>query len=244
MANLPSPQKELSTASIHSLSMPIASPSEYLSNNQAEGLGQATLAEPLTGPLAEPLVGPPAGKIAGKLIVLAGPSGVGKGTLLSRLRQQHPELQVSISATTRQPRPGEIDGQHYYFVSRDRFQEMINTHQLLEWAEFAGNCYGTPKAPIESAIAQGKQVILEIELLGARQVRQSFPEALQIFVMPPSTETLEERIRGRAQDSEAAIAKRLAQAQVELAAASEFDIQIVNDDIETALAELESTLFQ
>ena len=179
----------------------------------------------------------------GQLIVLAGPSGVGKGTLLNRLLTAHPEVKVSVSATTRKPRPGEIDGQHYYFVSRDRFNAMVANGDLLEWAEFAGNCYGTPKAPIEKAIARGEQVILEIELLGARQVRQSFPEAQQIFILPPSVEALEARIRGRGHDSDEAIAQRLAQAKTELAAANEFDLKIVNDSLETALAELEAALF-
>lgn len=179
----------------------------------------------------------------GQLIVLAGPSGVGKGTLLNRLLAAHPEVKVSVSATTRKPRPGEIDGQHYYFVSRDRFNAMVANGDLLEWAEFAGNCYGTPKAPIEKAIARGEQVILEIELVGARQVRQSFPEAQQIFILPPSVEALEARIRSRGHDSDEAIAQRLNQAKTELAAANEFDLKIVNDSLETALAELEAALF-
>ena len=182
-------------------------------------------------------------QINGQLIVLAGPSGVGKGTLLNRLLVAHPEVKVSVSATTRKPRPGEIDGQHYYFVSRDRFNDMVADGDLLEWAEFAKNCYGTPKAPIEKAIARGEQVILEIELLGARQVRQSFPEAKQIFILPPSVEALEARIRSRGHDSDEAIAQRLAQAKTELAASDEFDLKIVNDSLETAFAELEAALF-
>ncbi len=180
---------------------------------------------------------------AGCLIVLAGPSGVGKGTLLNRLLQQHPEIEVSVSATTRKPRRGEIDAQHYYFLSPQQFKKMVENGELLEWAEFAGNCYGTPKAPIEAAIARGQQVILEIELVGARQIRKSFPEAKQIFIMPPNAESLEKRIRDRGQDSEEAIAKRLAQAQVELAAADEFDYHIVNDDLAAALSELEAAIF-
>ncbi|MEL6470561.1 MAG: guanylate kinase [Cyanobacteria bacterium J06623_4] len=179
----------------------------------------------------------------GQLIVLSGPSGVGKGSLLKRLRRHHPELQLSISATTRQPRAGEVHGQHYYFVSREKFQTMAKNGELLEWAEFAGNCYGTPKEPIEQAIAQGRRVILEIELVGARQVRASFPDAMQIFVAPPDVQALEDRIRTRGQESESAIAKRLARAKVELAAASEFDVRIVNDNFEQALAELEAAIF-
>ena len=178
-----------------------------------------------------------------QLIVLAGPSGVGKGTLLGRLLQKHPDLGVSVSVTTRQPREGEVDGEQYSFVSRDRFSDMVEDEELLEWAEFAGNCYGTPKAPIEAALAKGQSIILEIELLGARQVRKSFPRAKQIFVMPPSEAALEERIRSRGQDAEAAIEKRLAQAKVELAAAGEFDLRIINDDFDAALAELEAAIF-
>lgn len=179
----------------------------------------------------------------GQLIVLSGPSGVGKGTLLSQLLARHPGTQVSVSATTRSPREGEVNGQHYYFVSHEQFHAMIDKGELLEWAEFAGNRYGTPKQPIETAIAQGQQVILEIELLGARQVRNSFPKAKQIFVLPPSEAALEERIRGRGQDSEEAIAKRLNQSKVELAAADEFDIKIVNDDFDAALMALEQAVF-
>lgn len=179
----------------------------------------------------------------GQLIVLAGPSGVGKGTLLRRLRQRHPDLALSISATTRQPRDGEVHGQHYYFLSVEKFQAMIEAGELLEWAEFAGNFYGTPKEPIERAIALGQPVILEIELLGARQVRESFPQAKQIFIAPPDEQALEERIRSRGQETEAAIEKRLQRAKIELAAADEFDLKIVNDHFETALSELEAAIF-
>ena len=179
----------------------------------------------------------------GELIVLSGPSGVGKGTLLAHLRDRHPDLQVSISVTTRQPRAGEVDGQHYYFVSTAEFKEMIEADELLEWANFAGNYYGTPKEPIKKAIALGKRIVLEIELVGARQIKESFPEAKQIFVLPPDVAALESRIRSRGQDDERAIAKRLDQSKVELAAASEFDFQIVNDSLETALTELETALY-
>ena len=179
----------------------------------------------------------------GQLIVLSGPSGVGKGTLLKRLRERHPKLLVSISATTRSPREGEIHGQHYYFVSREQFAAMVEKEELLEWAEFAGNCYGTPKEPIDRLISQGRRGILEIELAVARQVRQSFPSARQIFVAPPDEQALENRIRNRGQESESAIAKRLNQAKVELAAAHEFDYKIVNDHFETALDELEAAIF-
>jgi len=181
--------------------------------------------------------------MTGKLIVLTGPSGVGKGTLLRSLLQRHPELYFSVSMTTRPPRSGEIPGQHYYFVSRAQFEQMASRGELLEWAEFAGNYYGTPRQPVLEQIRQGKSVVLEIELVGARQIRQTFPEALQIFIMPPSFAELERRIRSRAQDSEAAIARRLTRAREEINAAREFDLQVVNDDLEAALRAIEAALF-
>ena len=179
---------------------------------------------------------------AGRLVVLSGPSGVGKGTLLRHLRQRHPDLYLSTSATTRAPRAGEVHGQDYYFVTREQFEQMIAAGDLLEWAEFAGNYYGTPRQAVEIQIERGNQVILEIELKGARQVAKSFPEAFKIFIVPPSPEELERRIRDRGQDDEAAICRRLARSRVELDAASEFDIQVVNDDLETAIATLETVL--
>lgn len=174
-----------------------------------------------------------------RLTVLTGPSGVGKGTLVSRLRERHPRLWLSVSATTRSPREGEQHGQHYFFHSRERFDALVAEGGLLEWAEFAGNCYGTPRHPVEEQLAAGSPVLLEIELEGARQVRRSFPEAFQIFLAPPSFEELEQRIRGRGTDSEEAIQKRLARARLELEAQAEFDAVVVNDDLDVALRELE-----
>lgn len=179
----------------------------------------------------------------GRLIVLTGPSGVGKGTLVRSLLEGHPELVLSISVTTRTPRPGEIEGKHYYFQDRPKFQEMVETGELLEWAEFAGNCYGTPKEAVLQEIAKGKSVLLEIELEGARQIRKNFPEALRVFILPPSMSELERRLRGRGKDSEEAIARRLQRAREEIEAAGEFDFQVVNDDFEVAMAELERILF-
>jgi guanylate kinase len=179
----------------------------------------------------------------GRLIVLTGPSGVGKGTLLKALFQAHPELYLSISATTRAPREGEIEGVNYYFFDRPQFEQAIQDGELLEWAEFAGNYYGTPIQPVRDRVAAGGLMILEIELLGARQVAKIFPAALRIFILPPSMEVLEERLRCRAQDPEEDIIKRLAVARSEMAASDEFDLQIVNDDLDTALAEIESAIF-
>lgn len=179
----------------------------------------------------------------GKLIVLTGPSGVGKGTLLRSLVQRHPELYVSVSATTRSPRPGEIDGVDYFFVTRSKFERMIAAGELLEWAEFTGNLYGTPREAVENQIRQGRWVILEIELEGARQIHQTFPDAFRIFILPPSMVELEGRIRSRGKDGEEAIARRMQRAQAEINAADEFDLQIVNDDFDQALDRIEAALF-
>jgi guanylate kinase len=178
----------------------------------------------------------------GKLIVLTGPSGVGKGTLMRSLLQRHPELYYSVSATTRPPRPGEIDGKHYHFINRSKFEKLVAGGEFLEWAEFAGNYYGTPRQAVLNQINSGKSVVLEIELEGARQIRSSFAEAFSIFILPPSINELEKRIRSRGQDTEDAIARRLRRAQDEINAAEEFDIQIVNDDFEAALRSIEEAL--
>ena len=181
-------------------------------------------------------------KVRGKLIVLTGPSGVGKGTLVQILLQRHPEIYLSVSATTRAPRPGETYGEHYYFVSRTDFEKMISDRHLLEWAEFAGNYYGTPRLPVEQQIAEGKTVLLEVELDGANQISTSCPDALRIFILPTSVSALEQRLRDRATDSSSAINSRLKRAQIEIASAGEFDVQITNDDLETALHQLESAI--
>jgi guanylate kinase len=182
-------------------------------------------------------------KAKGRLIVLTGPSGVGKGTLLKSLLQRHPELKLSISATTRSPRDGEVDGVNYYFITRQQFDLMVSENEFIEWAEFAKNCYGTPRRAVEEQLEAGDWVILEIELDGARQIRQSFPEAYRIFILPPSIEELESRIRGRGQDSDDAIDRRLQRAKAEIDAANEFDVQIINDEFTAAVDRLELTLF-
>ena len=180
----------------------------------------------------------------GKLIVVTGPSGVGKGTLLGKLLERYPDrILFSVSATTRSPRKGEEDGREYFFWSREEFQERCDRGEFLEWAEYAGNLYGTPRQPIDQAIASGRIVLLEIELEGARQVAQSFPDALRIFIAPPSIQVLENRLRDRSTDSEAQIVKRLHHAELEIAAADEFSITIINDDLEIALQRLENAIF-
>ena len=178
----------------------------------------------------------------GQLTVITGPSGVGKGTLVKRLLERNPNIWLSVSATTRSPREGEQAGISYFFQSRERFDALIADGGLLEWAEFAGNCYGTPRGPVEAQLATGRPVLLEIELEGARQVRRSFPDAVQIFLAPPSFEELERRIRGRGTDLEEAILRRLARAQEELNAKAEFDAVVVNDDLDQALLRLEKLM--
>ena len=174
----------------------------------------------------------------GRLVVLTGPSGVGKGTVVAQVRRLAPEVWVSVSATTRAPRPGEVDGQHYFFWSPQRFATECAAGQLLEWAEFAGSCYGTPRRAVEHRLDAGQSVLLEIELQGARQVRAAEPDALLVFLKPPSFAELEGRLRGRGTEDAGAVANRLERARVELAAADEFHHVIVNDDVTRAAREL------
>ena len=180
----------------------------------------------------------------GKLIVITGPSGVGKGTLVNLIRQRHPQLQVSTSATTRQPRLGEQHGVDYFFLSKEDFETAIHNQELLEWAEYAGNYYGTPKAGVIEQIEAGNYILLEIELAGARAIANIFPEAIRIFIMPPSIEELEQRIRTRGTNTEESIKRRLEIARREIAASDEFDLKIVNDDLEKALSELETAILE
>ncbi len=180
---------------------------------------------------------------AGKLVVITGPSGVGKGTLVRSLLSHHPELHLSISVTTRQPRTGEINGKDYYFVTPSEFEQKIEQGQLLEWAKYTGNYYGTPRAPVEQQIKQGKTVILEIELLGARQVKQTFSNALTLFILPPSEQELERRLRDRGNDEETAILRRLEKAKEEIAASGEFNHQIVNNNLNLAVQEIENLIY-
>ncbi|NUP47440.1 MAG: guanylate kinase [Catenulispora sp.] len=172
------------------------------------------------------------------LTVLSGPSGVGKTTLAAQVRKAHPEVWLSVSATTRTPRPGEVNGVHYFFYDRPTFEDLIAKGEFLEYAEYAGNLYGTPRRPVEQRLESGQPVLLEIELQGARQIRVTMPEARLVFLAPPSWEVLEQRLRGRGTEPEDVIARRLATGRIELAAESEFDVTIVNTTVEQAAAEL------
>ncbi|MEL4505836.1 guanylate kinase [Luteococcus sp. H138] len=176
---------------------------------------------------------------APRVSVISGPTAVGKGTVVTRLKQLHPEVYVSVSATTRAPRVGEVDGVHYHFVTDERFDELAATDGLLEWAVVHGkHRYGTPRGPVEAAVAAGRPVVLEIDLQGARQVRQSYPQAQQIFLDPPSWEELVRRLVGRGTETEAQRERRLETAREELARKGEFDHVVVNHEIDQTVQDL------
>lgn len=167
-----------------------------------------------------------------RLAVIAGPTAVGKGTVVRRLLQEHPEIKLSVSATTRSPRPGEVDGVDYFFWTQERFDEAIRNHELLEYATVHGsNRYGTPRKPVEEALARGEKIVLEIDIQGARQVKAAMPDALTIFILPPSWEELVRRLSTRGTEGAEEQAKRLETAVGELAAADSFDHSVVNDDV-------------
>jgi guanylate kinase len=174
-----------------------------------------------------------------RLVVLAGPTAVGKGTVAAAVREEHPEVWYSVSATTRAPRPGEVDGEHYWFVSDAEFDRMIAEDELLEWATVHKVArYGTPRKPVEEALAAGRPALLEIDLQGARQVRVTMPEALFVFLAPPSWEELVRRLVGRGTETEEERERRLETAREELAAEAEFDVTITNREVHDAAAEL------
>jgi len=175
---------------------------------------------------------------ARRLTVLAGPSGVGKGSVISQIRRSHPEIWLSVSATTRRPRPGERHGVEYFFLTRDEFERMVEADELLEWAEYGGNLYGTPIAPVLDHLSADRPVLLEVDLQGARQVRAVMPSAHLVFLAPPSWEVLVERLTGRGTEPPDVIRRRLDAARIELAAEDEFDVTVVNESVEAAAAEL------
>lgn len=174
-----------------------------------------------------------------KLYVISGSSGVGKGTVLKGFLNQNPHFMLSISCTTRSPRQGEIDGVNYFFLTKEDFQKCIDDNKFLEWAEFAGNRYGTKKKYINQCLEEGKDIILEIDTKGALQVKKQMPSAVLIFIAPPSIKALEERLRGRHTEDEATIQKRLNEVKEELKRAESFDYKIINDDLQNAIKELE-----
>ena len=173
----------------------------------------------------------------GRLVVLAGPSAVGKSTVVQRLRKEVEDLYFSVSMTTRNPRPGEEDGKDYFFVSPESFQERIDAGEMLEWADIHGGLQrsGTPAAPVRDALDAGRPVLVEVDLAGARNIKQIMPEAVTVFLAPPSWEVLVERLTGRATETEDVIARRLQPARAELAAQDEFDDVIVNNDLDEAV---------
>lgn len=174
-----------------------------------------------------------------RLFVLAGPTAVGKGTVAAAMREQHPEMYLSVSATTRSPRPGEVDGVHYHFVDDATFDRLVEEGQMLEWAFVHGvHRYGTPRGPVQEALDAGRPALLEIDLQGARQVRETMPEAVFVFLKPPSWEELVRRLVGRGTEGEEERERRLATAREELAAEAEFDVTIVNREVHAAVEEL------
>lgn len=189
-------------------------------------------------------------QLLGNLFILSAPSGAGKSSLIKALLNKHVQqddkpatLQVSVSHTTRQPRPGEVDGEHYHFVDRSEFEALIEQGAFFEWAEVFGNYYGTSRVTIEQTLSKGIDVFLDIDWQGARQVKQQIPDAIGIFILPPSVEVLKQRLDSRGQDSDEVIASRMQQAKDEMSHFDEFDYVLVNDDFETTLSQFESVVF-
>lgn len=178
----------------------------------------------------------------GILIIFSGPSGSGKDTVLNKLVQNRDDIKVSVSMTTRDKRDGEIDGTHYYFVTREYFEKKVADNKMLEHAEYNGNMYGTPKDPVDEMLKAGKAVILEIEVQGAEKIRKLYPEAVSIFLMPPSMRVLEERLRGRNSEDEETINHRLVIAREEIRRSSEYDYIVINDAVENAVDGIETII--
>ena len=178
----------------------------------------------------------------GKTFIVSGPSGVGKSTVLKALLEKRPDLYFSVSATTRSPRPGELDGIHYHFMDVDSFRKWIAMDQFLEYAEYVGNFYGTPKRFVDQAMENGRDVILDIEVQGALQVIGKRPDTVRIFIAPPSWDALEQRLTGRGTDSPEKIQKRLVRAKVELQTADTYDYFVINDTVENAVREINAIM--
>ncbi|MDD6175454.1 MAG: guanylate kinase [Firmicutes bacterium] len=181
-------------------------------------------------------------KNKGLLIVFSGPSGSGKGTILHDVLEQNPSVMLSVSATTRSPREGEQDGVNYFFLSKNQFEQLSADGGMLEHACYCGNYYGTPRKPVEEALKNGKDVILEIEVQGALQIKQKFPECVTVFILPPSMEVLESRLRRRQTEDEETIQKRLAKAKEELTFAKQYDYVVVNGELKTAVDDMQAIL--
>lgn len=177
-----------------------------------------------------------------RLFVISGPSGAGKGTLLAELRKQRPDLGLTVSATTRSPRPGEVDGTSYYFLSDEEFRRRIAAGEFVEWAEVHGHLYGTLVSEVKRLLAKGHSLVLEIDVQGALNVRKVYPDAVLIFIEPPSLQALEERLRGRGTEDEASIELRLKNARHEMELADSYDARIVNDTVDRAAQELGSVM--
>jgi len=193
-------------------------------------------------PREDAAAGPGIGR-RGLMLVLSSPSGAGKTSISRRLLERHPDLSLSISVTTRPPRPGEVDGVHYHFIGRDRFEEMVARGELLEHATVFGRSYGTPRAPVEAALAQGRDVLFDIDWQGTQQVAEKARDDLvSVFILPPSVPELERRLRSRAQDSDEEIARRMAKAADEMSHWAEYDYVVVNADFEESVARAEAIL--
>lgn len=178
----------------------------------------------------------------GLLIVVSSPSGGGKGTILKELFAQNENLRMSVSATTRAPRPGEVHGQHYYFITKDEFKAQIDGGGMLEYASYCENFYGTPKKPVEDWLNAGYDVVLEIEVQGGRQIKTTAPDCVSLFILPPSLEVLEKRLRGRGTETDAVIEKRLLAARAEIECVRDYDYAIFNDTVEAAVSDIEAIL--
>lgn len=178
----------------------------------------------------------------GLLLVVSAPSGGGKGTILGELFKRNSNLVLSVSATTRNPRPGEEHGKQYYFVGREEFEEMIRGGEVLEYAEYVGNYYGTPKLPVENWLSQGKDVVLEIEVQGGAQIKRLMPDCVSVFIVPPSMSILEKRLRDRGTENDETVRRRLETARQELTQAKDYDYIVINDRLEDAVDDLQAIL--